>query len=67
VLQKWVGLWVALQLFLFCEGLACVLIFWTVGLGWYCRSVRVADNGRCFALGGFIVLGLNASYRLIVA
>jgi len=44
VLQKWVGLWVALQLFLFCEGLACVLIFWTVGLGWYCRSVRVADN-----------------------
>jgi len=45
VLQKWVGLWVALQLFLFCEGLACVLIFWTVGLGWYCRSVRVADNG----------------------
>ena len=45
MLQKWVGLWVALQLFLFCEGLACVLIFWTVGLGWYCRSVRVADNG----------------------
>jgi hypothetical protein len=22
VLQKWVGLWVALQLFLFCEGIA---------------------------------------------
>ena len=30
-------------------------------------SFRLAYNGRCFALGGFIVLGLNASYRLIVA
>ena len=52
MLQKWVGLWVALQLFLFCEGLACVLIFWTVGLGWYCRSVRVADNVSGIAEGG---------------
>lgn len=30
-------------------------------------SFRLAYNGRCFALGGFVVLGLNASYRLIVA
>ena len=56
---NWVGLWVALQPFLFCEGIAKRLC-----RKLHCRSVyvgrlmvalsgfRVADNGRCFAVGG---------------
>jgi len=53
VLQKRVGLWVALQLSLFCEGIAkrlCRKLYFRSGFVWrliVARSgFRVADNGR---------------------
>jgi hypothetical protein len=62
VLQKWVGLWVALQLFLFCEGIAKRLCRKLHCLsGYVCRLMvalsgfRVADN--VLALGAVADFG----------